>query len=341
MRSFVHGDDENEIYWFHSDHLGSTSYITNLLGEVSQHMEYFAFGETFVEEHRSSNNSPYKFNGKELDEETGWYYYGARYYDPRISIWLSVDPLANVDYLMNDEAYINGEHNGGVYNSFNHNSYGYCYQNPIVLIDPDGKQTMSGWTQGMTHEQTTETLKGMHETNRTVLAPILSTIFDFLPIAGDIKGWYESISGEDVLTGDKLTGFERAAGIVLLSEVKIIGKINKVVDSTKGVKKYDVGTFEELQKKSTVGDGLDLHHVPQKKPAAQVIEGYDPKTAPAIAIPNSQHKNIPTKKGLYDGTARDQLSKDAKDLINAGVPNNKVKEVIDYNKNKYPNAYKK
>lgn len=62
----------------HTDHLGSTSYVTNLLGEVSQHMEYFAFGATerkshavfleswerrsFVEEHRSSNNSPYKFN---------------------------------------------------------------------------------------------------------------------------------------------------------------------------------------------------------------------------------------------------------------------------------------
>jgi|SRR5690554_4837482 len=49
--------------------------------DKSQHIEYFAFGETFVEEHRSSNYSPYKFNGKELDEKTGWYYYGARYYD--------------------------------------------------------------------------------------------------------------------------------------------------------------------------------------------------------------------------------------------------------------------
>ena len=89
VESFTHGDDETEQYWFHPDHLGSTSYITNVLGEVSQHMEYFAFGETFVEEHRSSNNSPYKFNGKELDEETGWYYYGARYYDARTSVWLS------------------------------------------------------------------------------------------------------------------------------------------------------------------------------------------------------------------------------------------------------------
>jgi len=110
---------------FHPDHLGSTSYITNLLGEVSQHIEYFAFGETFVEEHRSSNNSPYKFNGKELDEETGWYYYGARYYDPRISLWLSVDPLAEQTMT----------------------PYQYTYQNPVRLIDPTGMagEESDGW----------------------------------------------------------------------------------------------------------------------------------------------------------------------------------------------------
>lgn len=140
VQSFVHGGNEVEQYYFHPDHLGSTSYITNLLGEVSQHMEYFAFGETFVEEHRSSNNSPYKFNGKELDEETGWYYYGARYYDPRISVWLSVDPLASYDPFQNSEHYIDGQHNGGVYNAKNLNVYGYTYQSPVVYLDPNGKQ---------------------------------------------------------------------------------------------------------------------------------------------------------------------------------------------------------
>lgn len=38
--------------------------------------------------------SPYEFNGKELDEGTGMYYYGARYYDSRISVWMNVDPMA-------------------------------------------------------------------------------------------------------------------------------------------------------------------------------------------------------------------------------------------------------
>ncbi|MCZ8296185.1 RHS repeat-associated core domain-containing protein [Flavobacterium sp.] len=64
-------------------------------------------------------NSPYKFNGKELDEETGLYYYGARYYDPKVSIWLSVDPKAEK------------------YPSYS--PYNYCLNNPILFIDPDGQ----------------------------------------------------------------------------------------------------------------------------------------------------------------------------------------------------------
>ena len=58
-------------------------------------MEYFAFGKTFVEEHSNNERTPYLFNGKELDEETGLYYYGARYYDARTSEWLAVDPVAD------------------------------------------------------------------------------------------------------------------------------------------------------------------------------------------------------------------------------------------------------
>jgi hypothetical protein len=49
---------------------------------------------------------------------------------------------------MNDEAYINGEHNGGVFNSFNHNSYAYTYQNPLRYIDPNGKQNVSTYING-------------------------------------------------------------------------------------------------------------------------------------------------------------------------------------------------
>ena len=58
------------------DHLGSSSCITNLDGEVSQHIEYVPFGEVFIEERNNTWNTPYLFNAKEFDEETGLYYYG-------------------------------------------------------------------------------------------------------------------------------------------------------------------------------------------------------------------------------------------------------------------------
>ena len=112
-------DMEAFQYFFHPDHLGSSSFITDLDGEVYQHLEYFAFGETFVEEHSNTHRTPYLFNGKELDEETGLYYYGMRYYDPVTSIWESVDPVA--DRLPSYSPYI------------------YSLNNPITYADPDGR----------------------------------------------------------------------------------------------------------------------------------------------------------------------------------------------------------
>ncbi|GHT17500.1 hypothetical protein FACS189429_1720 [Bacteroidia bacterium] len=105
-------------YYYHSDHLGSTSLITNLDGEVVQHIEYVPFGEVFIEERNNKWNTPYLFNAKELDEETGLYYYGARYYDPRTSLWLSADPM--------QEKYPN------------FSTYNYCANNPIMFVDKDG-----------------------------------------------------------------------------------------------------------------------------------------------------------------------------------------------------------
>ncbi len=96
-----------------------------------------------MEQSNSEYNNPYKYNGKELDEATGLYYYGARYMDPKTSIWLSVDPLAIYSPVMEDQFYGDGEHNGGVYNAGNLNPYIYCYQNPIKWIDPNGKQVLA------------------------------------------------------------------------------------------------------------------------------------------------------------------------------------------------------
>ena len=123
-------------FYYHPDHLGSSSYITNLDGEVVQHIEYVPFGEVFIEERNSIWNTPYLFNAKEFDEETGLYYYGARYYDPRLSLWISTDPFIVTNKFYSDN--IKENINGGVYNPFNLNAYTQCWQNPIRYKDDDG-----------------------------------------------------------------------------------------------------------------------------------------------------------------------------------------------------------
>ena len=111
---------KEETFFYHSDHLGSTSYITDSKGNITQYDAYLPYGELLVDEHSSSEDMPYKFNGKEMDAETGLYYYGARYLNPVTCLWYVVDPLAEK------------------YKEIG--SYVYCADNPINLFDPDGQK---------------------------------------------------------------------------------------------------------------------------------------------------------------------------------------------------------
>ena len=110
---------KEETFFYHSDHLGSTSYITDDHANITQYDAYLPYGELLVDEHSSSEDLPYKFNGKQFDDETGLYYYGARYLNPMASVWYGVDPLAEKFPV--------------------YFGYSYCYGNPTVFIDYKGK----------------------------------------------------------------------------------------------------------------------------------------------------------------------------------------------------------
>ena len=111
---------KEETFFYHSDHLGSTSYITDDHANITQYDVYLPYGELLVDEHSSSEDLPYKFNGKQFDEETGLYYYGARYMNPITSLWYGVDPLAEKFPLIF--------------------GYSYCGGRSIVLRDKDGRR---------------------------------------------------------------------------------------------------------------------------------------------------------------------------------------------------------
>ena len=137
-------------YFYHSDHLGSASLISDYKGDEYQRIEYTPYGETWVEKTQNQGLEylPYKFTAKELDEETGLYYYGARYLDPKYSMWISTDPALG-EYIpkapIDEEAKKYNQNlpgMGGVFNHINGNLYHYAANNPVRYIDPDGRQAI-------------------------------------------------------------------------------------------------------------------------------------------------------------------------------------------------------
>jgi len=123
--------ESNFIYFYHSDHLTSTSFVTDGGGEIYEHVEYFPQGEIWADERSNTERLPYLFTSEEMDQETGLYDFGARMYDPRTALWNSPDPAA--------PSYLDGAGLGGVWNPANLSSMTYALNNPLLFRDPDGR----------------------------------------------------------------------------------------------------------------------------------------------------------------------------------------------------------
>jgi RHS repeat-associated protein len=111
---------------------------------LHQQLEYAAFGELLLSrewEIARANRSPvdrarlatphYRFNAKELDEESGLTYFGARFYDQRQGLWLNPDPIVG--------SYLEGEPAGGIFAPKNLAAYSFGWGNPIGFRDINGQ----------------------------------------------------------------------------------------------------------------------------------------------------------------------------------------------------------
>ena len=109
----------SDIFYYHTNHLGSTAYVTDNNATITQGFLYAPFGEITTEYdiNFGYNVLPkYSFNAKELDEETGMYYYEARYYKP--PVFTSRDAMFEKYFWMTP--------------------YAYCANNPVKYVDPSG-----------------------------------------------------------------------------------------------------------------------------------------------------------------------------------------------------------
>jgi RHS repeat-associated protein len=118
-----------EIY-FHSDYKGNVVRLSGADGKVKQAYEYDPWGN-IIESKGVVQNNPFRYDQKYFDFETGLYYYGARYYNPRYGIWLSRDPIV-----------------ANVYSAMDNNPYQFCYNNPNTYSDYAGMAVFNpgfGW----------------------------------------------------------------------------------------------------------------------------------------------------------------------------------------------------
>lgn len=106
------------------NHLGSVSLELDEQAQIISYEEYYPYGSTSYQAVRSQTEAPkqYRYTGKERDDETGLYYYGARYCAPWLGRWVSCDPLV-----------------GEASTPMVFNRYVFANANPIVFIDPDGR----------------------------------------------------------------------------------------------------------------------------------------------------------------------------------------------------------
>ena len=139
------------LFRSHPDHLGSTDMVTSEVGQLVDHILYFPFGEVWVEERPKSLPEEFFFTAKELDPETGFYDFGARYLNP-LSKWMSTDPAlgaflpkAGKDIAYRSpsatnrwRAHVDLPGLGGAFEPTNLATYAYSHHNPATLTDPTG-----------------------------------------------------------------------------------------------------------------------------------------------------------------------------------------------------------
>lgn len=165
----VQRDEEEPAFFYHGDHLGSAAYLT-CQGNVIQTLNYLPYGEDWVEYNFFHPNDTtrlgiYRFNGKEKDYESGFHYYGARYYWSEVLTgWLSVD-------LMLDKYPRNSP-------------YEYCAWNPVRLIDPDGNDIV---------------IAGLENSSITLITDLINICVDASSLGINWGGNY-SLYGDDVLS---------------------------------------------------------------------------------------------------------------------------------------------
>ncbi len=339
------------------DHLGSTSLTTNASGTKIGEMKYYPYGETRYS--WGSTPTDRRFTGQWQEDVAALgslYDYGARMYSPLVGRFLSADTI--VPNPKNPQSL---------------NRFAYVQNNPLKYTDPTGHLLCNGCVD-------LGGLSGTGTGGGSGGGSFINTAWSALEVAASyfIPPVRYALAARDVLSGDLLKGVEAVtaaasgfsqkglahaagmtsgdagaaqqvlAGAEAANETEVAEtqaeaeSVNAA--STESVQAYEVGQVNDLRARSAVGDGLDIHHVPQAHAAEQIIPGYTRATGPGIALPQAEHDavNALNVTGVYGGTARDLIARNLWALHElTSAPNSALQGLLSLIRTMYPGVLNK
>ena len=243
----------------------------------------------------------YKFNGKELDEATQMYYYGARYYDPRISIFVSLDPLVEQTF----------------------EPYSYTGNNPIMFTDPTG----------MAKDDII--IRGENNSSVTITTDLIDISVNAGSLVGDLGGNY-TFQGDDILVAAlDIVGIFDPTGVADIAAAGIEfnnGNFWSGVASSLGVIPYigDIGKVGKIGKHvKTIENAIDgvktIENTASTSRAAR-REVMRKEGIPTSQQPKSQSKNSSGREYTYEvpkqggGTQQKSVQQQTLDRSHKGQP---------------------
>ncbi len=188
--------------------------ITHTKGKIMQEDHYYPFGLSInALSSRAPLSKPNKYNtfqGQERTEDfdLGWYQFKWRNHDPTIGRFFNVDPLAteythNSPYAFSENRVINGVELEGL--EWGGMTYGYNAAGARANVQATAMKSTR---------------------NPTEKKQDLAMQLDAIPVIGDVKGFVEAFTGSDLVSGERLSGFSRAAGLLFLSELRPAGTLS-------------------------------------------------------------------------------------------------------------------
>jgi len=230
--------------YYHTDGNGNVTMLLNASQQMVAKYLYDPFGNTLAMSGTLANVNTYRFASKEWNAQTGFYYFGRRYYDPNLQRFVNRDPLAE---------------NGGL------NLYGYCGNNPVSLIDIMG---LCPWYDDLLSDIKDLGKTALNYEIQRELAPYINDANIYNNAGGGWLGvdlilnqynpltpFFNLGSGENLVTGDPLNGWGYAQNIgqAVLTLVPFAGLELRVASTTAA--EEEAPLVQQLEQQQMTGPG--------------------------------------------------------------------------------------